>query len=331
MRRVVLASSALAAATLFAARLGAQAPLAGRPAAAATPVAASEHVEPALGYSGKLRVAIVHALAALDFPLAAARSGPRGTTFRWVPLFGTRTQLLGDAVYRRDLRAPAAPGVWRLVIGQSPQVTESGLAFVTEVPFARKRNGYLNGYHIGSYPTEGSGRTDRYAPPAGFIEVTPGNEDMWISEHFQLKQFVTHDQQDVWPKYVALDARLIDKLELVMQELNQMGVRAEHYYIMSGYRTPQYNGPGGDGRAALSRHMYGDAADGWVDNDQNGYMDDLNGDGRVDIRDAAVIRRAVDRVEREHPDLVGGAGLYAATDAHGPFIHIDTRGYRARW
>jgi uncharacterized protein YcbK (DUF882 family) len=329
MRPGVLASFTLAAATLYGARLGAQAPLAGRPAAAATPPA--EHVEPALGYSGKLRVAIVHALAALDLPLVDAGPGTSGATFRWVPLFDTRTELLGDAVYRRDVRAPAAPGVWQLVIGRDPPATESDLTFVTEVPFARKTNGYLNGYHIGRYPTEGSGRTDRYAPPAGFIEVTPANEDMWISEHFQLKQFITHDQQDVWPKYVALDARLIDKLELVMQELNQMGVRAEHYYIMSGYRTPQYNGPGGDGRAALSRHMYGDAADGWVDNDQNGYMDDLNGDGRVDIRDAAVIRRAVDRVEREHPDLVGGAGLYAATGAHGPFIHIDTRGYRARW
>jgi hypothetical protein len=39
----------------------------------------------------------------------------------------------------------------------------------------------------------------------------------------------------------------------------------------------------------------------------------------------------VDRVERAHPTLVGGAGVYPATSAHGPFIHIDTRGYRARW
>jgi hypothetical protein len=60
-------------------------------------------------------------------------------------------------------------------------------------------------------------------------------------------------------------------------------------------------------------------------------MDDLNGDGRVNIRDAAVIQEAVDRVERTHPELVGGCGIYAGTGSHGPFTHIDTRGFRARW
>jgi hypothetical protein len=77
--------------------------------------------------------------------------------------------------------------------------------------------------------------------------------------------------------------------------------------------------------------MFGDAADIFVDDDGDGWMDDLNGDGRVDIEDAKVILRSVDRVEREHPELVGGAGIYAASGGHGPFIHIDTRGYRARW
>ena len=39
----------------------------------------------------------------------------------------------------------------------------------------------------------------------------------------------------------------------------------------------------------------------------------------------------VDRVEAAHPELIGGAGIYPAGPGHGPFIHIDTRGYRARW
>jgi hypothetical protein len=60
-------------------------------------------------------------------------------------------------------------------------------------------------------------------------------------------------------------------------------------------------------------------------------MDDLNGDRRVDIRDAEVIRAAVDRVERAHPSLAGGVGVYPGNAAHGPFAHIDARGYRARW
>jgi uncharacterized protein YcbK (DUF882 family) len=102
---------------------------------------------------------------------------------------------------------------------------------------------------------------------------------------------------------------------------------------MSGFRTPQYNqrGVGAGGRAQTSRHQYGDAADVFVDNDRNGRLDDLNGDGRVNTRDVAVMVAAVERVERAHPELIGGAGTYKSTAAHGPFVHIDARGYRARW
>ena len=49
------------------------------------------------------------------------------------------------------------------------------------------------------------------------------------------------------------------------------------------------------------------------------------------IDDARVISQAVDRVEAAHPELIGGAGVYPAESGHGPFIHIDSRGYRARW
>jgi len=103
--------------------------------------------------------------------------------------------------------------------------------------------------------------------------------------------------------------------------------------VMSGFRTPQYNHTGGntEGRANLSRHMYGDASDIFIDNDGNGVMDDLNHDGRVDIRDAQVINDAVDKVERDNPSLVGGVGVYSACCGHGPFTHIDVRGFRARW
>jgi hypothetical protein len=60
-------------------------------------------------------------------------------------------------------------------------------------------------------------------------------------------------------------------------------------------------------------------------------MDDLNGDGRIDYRDAQVIVSAVERVEASFTSLIGGAGVYKATFAHGPFAHIDARGDRERW
>lgn len=287
----------------------------------------------ALGRSGALRVVVADQGQPLDLPITWEQSPPGDVWYRWAPLAGTRGEtVLGNSRLASGLSAPAGQGIWRLTLGApgwSQEVSE--VSVITRVPFALKEDGYLNGYRIGRYATEGQNREDRYAPPPGFIEVTPENQDLLVSEHFKLRNFLTKDQFDVWPKYLALDLRLIDKLELVLQELNAMGIRAQHMAVMSGFRTPAYNGPGEGGRARLSRHTYGDASDVWVDNDRDGYMDDLNGDGRRDTRDAEIILRAVDRVEAQHPELVGGVGVYRDNGAHGPFVHIDARGSHARW
>jgi len=206
-------------------------------------------------------------------------------------------------------------------------------------PFSEKQNGRVGLYYIGSWPAERGARgpsrapSGRYGNPRGFIQVTEANQDTHVSEHFRLRDFLTHDQQGVWPKYLVLELRNVDKLELVLADLESRGIPTAGVTVMSGFRTPQYNAGGGNtgGRADLSRHMYGDAADIYIDNDHNGAMDDLNHDGRVDIGDARVIQESVDRVERQNPELVGGAGVYVACCGHGPFIHIDSRGYRARW
>jgi uncharacterized protein YcbK (DUF882 family) len=232
--------------------------------------------------------------------------------------------------------APDKPGVYKLAV-QINQATRpiSDLSVVTLVPFNEKRGGRIGLYYLGSWPFERGGTPPKasYANPSGFIEVTRENADTNVSEHFRLRDFLTKDQPNVWPKYLLLNPKLLDKLELVIAELQQMGHPVKHMQIMSGFRTPRYNESGGNtaGRANLSRHMYGDASDIFVDNDGNGMMDDLNGDGRVDVRDAEVIGQAAERVERENPSVVGGVGVYSACCGHGPFTHIDVRGFRARW
>jgi uncharacterized protein YcbK (DUF882 family) len=208
------------------------------------------------------------------------------------------------------------------------------VSLITLLPFSAKRAGRIGAYRIGDWPHERSkARANPDELPDGFVEVTPDNVDTYVSEHFRLRDFLTHDQENVWPKYLVLDTRLIDKLELVIEDLRAHGIPVRSMAVMSGFRTPQYNrqGVGRGGRASDSRHQYGDAADVFVDNTGSGRMSDLNRDGRVDWRDARVIRDAVDRVEARHPDLVGGVGLYRATRAHGPFAHVDARGERARW
>lgn len=199
--------------------------------------------------------------------------------------------------------------------------------------FGQKVRQWLNGYRLGYWPQEkGRVRSEAYKNPDGFIEVTPDNEDTRVSEHFRLRDFVSHDQKDVWPKYVVLREPLLDKLELVIEDLNDHGVNAEGLRIRSGFRTPAHNyAVRGEGSARDSRHQFGDAADVYIDQEGNGKMSDLNGDGKVSFADVKMILDAVERVEARYPELVGGTGLYAYSGRSGPFAHIDVRGVRARW
>jgi hypothetical protein len=230
---------------------------------------------------------------------------------------------------------PKVPGIWQLALRIGNAIRPlTDFSVITLRPAADKRNGKIGLYYIGNWPSMSSRRLPvTYVPPRGFIEVTPENQDTRLSDHFEVRDFLTKGQANVWPKYLVVDTKLVDKLELVLSDLAAQGIPSKGVYVMSGFRTPQYNAGGGNrrGRASLSRHMYGDAADIWIDNDGDGQMDDLNRDGRVNIADARVILAAVERVERAHPSLIGGCGVYVATSAHGPFTHIDTRGYKARW
>ena len=231
---------------------------------------------------------------------------------------------------------PENPGIYKLAVEFQKATRQiDDLNVVTLVPISKKRGGKIGLYYLGSWPWEkgGTPKSPKYAPPSGFIEVTPENKDFQVSEHFRLRDFLTKDQPNVWPKYLLLNPELIDKLELTIQELEKQGIDVKHMQVMSGFRTPRYNHSGGNtaGRANLSRHMYGDACDIFVDNDRNGNMDDINRDGRVNARDAELISEAAERVERRYRSLVGGIGVYSACCGHGPFTHIDVRGYRARW
>ena len=275
------------------------------------------------GQSGKLKAVI----RSPNADLAEEASENIGATFEGPS---------GKEVTSATLTAPAQPGMYKLAVqlGKLSQPIQD-LRIITMVPFSEKKGERIGLYYLGSWPYEKGGkpRSAAYANPSGFIEVTPQNRATPVSEHFKLGDFLTKDQPDVWPKYLHVDPKLLDKLELTIEELQKEGRRVDHVFVMSGFRTPRYNKSGGNpgGRASLSRHMYGDASDVYVDNDRDGQPDDLNGDGRVDAADAKVFADAAEKVEQQHPALVGGIGIYKACCGHGPFTHIDTRGYRARW
>jgi hypothetical protein len=225
--------------------------------------------------------------------------------------------------------APRTPGVYQLRAATSAG-SLTLRAFVM-VPASRMRNGHLNGYRIGHYPARPLGGRADYRAPAGFIEVTAENQDLYVTPHLQLRQFVTK-QGGSFPKYVVLDERLLQKLEHLLDAVHDAGYDVRRFRILSGYRTPQYNRA--IGNVPYSRHIYGAAADIFIDeHPADDRMDDLNHDGTIDVRDAAILGDIVQRAldARAPAALLGGMGTYPSTTAHGPFVHVDVRGYRARW
>jgi len=243
----------------------------------------------------------------------AAESGyvARPTAGRLVPL----------SAGRWAWTAPPAPGLYPIqVVAPDGSDSVTLQAFVV-VPYDRVQGELLNGYRIGQYPRN---------PPAGFVEVTRENEDVLVSPHFRLKQFLCK-QPAGSRKYVVLNERLLVALEYVLERVNAAGYQATSFHVMSGYRTPAYNRSIGNVR--FSQHQWGAAADIFIDENGDGRMDDLNRDGRSDIRDAEVLYRLIDAAAARPGGLglIGGIGKYAPTSAHGPFVHVDVRDGKARW
>jgi hypothetical protein len=226
--------------------------------------------------------------------------------------------------------APPAPGLYPIqVVAPDGSDSVTVQAFVV-VSYDRFQGELLNGYRIGRYPDKPLRGLASYSLPTGFVEVTTENEDILVSPHFRLKQFLCK-QPGGSRKYIVLNERLLVALEYVLARVHEAGYRATTFHVMSGYRTPAYNRSLGNVR--YSQHQLGAAADIFIDENGDGRMDDLNGDGRSDIRDAEVLFRLIDAVavRPEAQGLIGGIGKYPATAAHGPFVHVDVRAGKARW
>jgi hypothetical protein len=257
--------------------------------------------------------------AAVEYPLEVGES-PEALQYLW------RSEVDGQSTEPRPLSeqivAPTAPGFYHLAVRtDNGERVFDGLSLAVIVPFEQKLGSTLNGYRIGRYAGERRQSLDD-PPPPGFVQIRASDIDIPVSSHLRIADFVSHDEQTTWPRYAALDARLLDKLELVFAEIGRwqglksgVGVDVD---VHSGFRTPIHNRR--VARSARdSRHQYGDAADIAVD---------VNRDGRVNSADAKLVAKAVEIVEQQHPDLVGGLGIYTGG---APYVHIDARGERKRW
>ena len=274
----------------------------------------------AFGHSNAVRVRIVLPREAVNLPVEFG-----GTTalmqMQWIGFDGKGDEPSMPWPADGVVRAPARAGAFWLVLSRGGvSDTVGDLALLVEHPMPNARATGINGYHMGRWP-----RASDATVPRGFIEVTNRTTDFPLSPHLRMSDFVVHDQQVGFPKYLHVREALLDKIELTVNEIAQMRGRtpdAVKLNVASGFRSPSHNGVL-SGAASDSRHMYGDAADIAID---------ANNDGRLTEIDARLVAAAAEVVERKHPDLVGGIGLYITTDGAGwPYVHIDVRGRRARW
>lgn len=226
--------------------------------------------------------------------------------------------------------APSQPGLSTLIL-EGEEGAAMTLNLVTMRALAEARGGVLNGYRIGEYPSEPYRGEAAYRAPEALVEVSGALANLRVTPHFTLGQFLCKQAHDGTP-YVLVTEALLVKLEHILEAVNEAGWRVDTLGVMSGYRTPAYNRAIGNG--ANSRHVYGGAADIFIDLEGDGRMSDLNGDGVVDRRDAALLFDLIENLYGASPDFarhLGGLGEYGPTRFHGGFVHVDERGWRARW
>lgn len=239
----------------------------------------------------------------------------------------------GRALSTRDGREwrwqlPTEPGIYCLKVEPVEGKGSICLHGMVTVPYNGSEK--LEGYQIGKYESKPLRNNPRYKRPEGFIRVTKQNRNSWVSPHLQLKQFLCK-QSSAYPKFVLIETRLLLKLEAMIEQLESEGIRPDTVYITSGFRTPYYNRKLGN-KTKYSRHLYGDAADLFVDTDGDYRLDDLNRDGKVDDEDAKFLSKVAEDLAQDLPEFFeGGLGFYGFKPSRTAFIHTDTRGYRARW
>ena len=249
--------------------------------------------------------------------------------------------------------------------GQPIKVSvEKTVRILTPVDSGHMVNWRIDGYEVGEYldpkdPTVAKRFNvesdwyqkypDRFSVPKIFYKVDSAWKDLKISPNLTIG-FFTIDfpwKSLGMPQYIALDWNLVTKLEDLIALMRADGRQVSRLVPIYGFRPPAFNlgtieeRPGTNLKVPFSLHQYGCAVDVIIDENNDNQLDDLNGDGVVDIHDAAVIMHYVNILDRQYREqkrmgLVGGAGLYTHNDfverteylkIQTPYIHIDTRGF----
>ncbi len=233
--------------------------------------------------------------------------------------------------------------------------------FLTPITFDEVIDGQIAGYNLGEYPDPYDPtlnqkfrldshwhelHPERYEPPALLYRVERAMGPLRISPSLTLGHFIIdyHWKSIGDVQYISIDPNLLEKIEDLIALIKADGrFPVTGITAIYGFRPPAFNlgtiedHPDTTLKVPFSMHQYGRALDFIIDEDGDLVLDDLNGDGVSDMRDAAEIMHYVNILDRQYRadgrwEKVGGAGLYSSHDFIGrvqsPYIHVDTRGFQ---
>lgn len=231
-------------------------------------------------------------------------------------------------------QAHAKPGHYPVTIrkkNSSGRSSKINLNVFVLHPFSEKKGVYINGFKIGHYPSIPPDKELHYSIPKGFLKIEESLLDLKVTPHFKMEQLLTK-QRNQCPQYIVIKEKLLLKMEYLLKEVNNSGYEVDTFGIVSLYRSPYFNKKLGN-QTDLSRHLFGDAVDIYIDNDNDNWMDDLNSDGKINKVDANVLFNIAQKFDqqKEYKFLQGGLSSYKGNGVRGPFIHIDTRGFHVNW
>ncbi len=204
----------------------------------------------------------------------------------------------------------------------------------------RSAKGIVRDRNIGAYGDPASGVEDvrkyshLYRAPRYFVDINETTESLNLSPRVRVGDLVALTSKENPTRHVNFAPvcyPLIAKIEAAWRVFSAKHPEIPQWRYISWFRSPAHNK--GQGGATFSRHPYGDACDIIVDLDYDWRMDDLNGDGASDMKDAVEIVGIFEDLEAQGAVTVGGLGAYEypGPESTGSATHIDARGYLERW